>query len=241
MLYQGNCLDVMPAVIPDNSIDLVFTDVPYSLGYSFENDKLSLEEQRLFIEKYVKEFHRVLIDGGTAAIFCSQELLHYMYFVCMKNGFSWQNEIIWYREGGQPPKKKLAIHHEVILVITKGNLHKIFNLDDIRVRSIYADTDKRLNPLGKNPGDVWYVPALFGKKLERIVGSNGKAVHPTQKPKDICIPIIKAYSNEGDIILDAFMGTGTIPYVAKTLNRGFIGIEIDPIYFNFAKNRIEGN
>lgn len=237
-LYLGDCLDVMPK-LKSKSIDLICTDPPYSLKYEFANDSLSHSEQQKFMKQYCKEFVRMLKDYGTLNIFMGQKMTHYLYFVLLDLQFTWQNELIWNRDGGQMPTKKLGICHEIINIWTKGENHKTFNLDEIRMKSKYAETDKRLNPKGKNPGDVWYVPALFGRKKERIVDENGKAIHPTQKPIDIIYPLIKAYSNEDDSILDAFMGSGTTGEVAIKLGRRFIGIEKDEKYFDIACKRLE--
>jgi site-specific DNA-methyltransferase (adenine-specific) len=69
--------------------------------------------------------------------------------------------------------------------------------------------------------------------------SEGKTVHPTQKPVALMEYLIKTYTNEGEIVLDFTMGSGTTGVAAKNLNRGFIGIELDPDYFQVAKKRIE--
>lgn len=236
ILYLGDCLEVMK-IIPDKSIDCVITDPPYSLNYSFENDNLTHNEQFIFMNKYMKEFSRIIKNNGTICIFMEQRLSHYLYFSAIENEFIWQNTIIWNRDGGQMPTKKFGICYEPISIFTKGKEHKTFNLDDLRVKSKYAGTDKRLNIKGKNPGDVWYIPALFGKKIERIVGENGKAAHPTQKPIDIILPLIIAYTNENDLVLDSFMGTNTTGFGCSLLNRKFIGIEKNEKYFEIAKNR----
>ncbi|MFA6911339.1 MAG: DNA methyltransferase [Candidatus Cloacimonadaceae bacterium] len=237
-LIHGDCLEKMKN-IPDNSIDLVLTDPPYSLGYDFENDDLTDSEQASFMEKYVSVFYEKLKHGGVLAIFMKQELSHHLYFIAKNAGFTWQNSIIWNRDGGQMPITKFGICHEPITVFTKGEFPNTFNLDLLRVKSKYADSDKRLNPLGKNPGDVWYVPALFGKKAERIKGIDGKAAHPTQKPIGIVYPFIEAYTKERDTVLDAFMGTGTTGFCSVAMNRNFIGIEKDDKYFEIAEKRIE--
>lgn len=237
-IYHGDCLELMKQ-INDNSIDAIITDPPYSLGYDFDNDNLSYSDQSNFMKQYMREFYRVLKPNGTACIFMSQELTHYLYFAAIENKFTWQNEIVWNRDGGQMPTKKFGICHEIINVYTKGKEHKTFNLDELRVQSKYAKSDKRLNPKGKNPGDVWYVPALFGKKLERLIGNNGKALHPTQKPLDIILPLIIAYTNEDDLILDPFMGSGTTAIGSLSLNRQYIGIDIKEEFVRAANQRIQ--
>ena len=77
------------------------------------------------------------------------------------------------------------------------------------------------------------------KNLWDIPAQRHKTLHPTEKPEILLERIIKIGSNENDLILDPFMGSGTTGIVAKKLKRNFIGIEIDEEYFNIAKNRIE--
>jgi DNA modification methylase len=240
-VFHADCLDFL-LDIPDNSIDLVIIDPPYSLDYEFPNDKLSYKEQGNFMIQYGKLIYSRLKDGGTVCVFMSQEMSHYLYFSFTQKGnhFVWQNEIVWNRDGGQMPTSKFGVCHENILIFTKGNSYKTFNLDELRVKSKYAETDKRLNPKGKNPGDVWYVPALFGKKLERLVDDvTGKALHPTQKPLDVILPLVIAYSNEGDYVLDCFSGSGTTAVACKKLNRNFVGCDKELKYVNAANLLLE--
>jgi len=236
-IIHGDCLEIMKQ-IPDGVIDLVVTDPPYSLGFEIANDDLSYDEQKQFSGKYLIEIFRVMKQNATLCIFSSPEFSHFLYHSIIETGFEWKNDIVWHRDRGHSITKQLAITNEIIIVATKGNIHKTFNLDEIRVKSVYEGKDKRLNPKGKNPGTVWYVPPLIGKKKERIT-KNGKAIHPTQKPEEIILPLIIAYSNENDIILDPFTGLGTIPLIAKEENRRFIGIDISKEYCDLALQRIE--
>ena len=69
--------------------------------------------------------------------------------------------------------------------------------------------------------------------------NKSKKLHPTQKPVDLCEYLIKTYTNENDVVLDNCMGSGTTGVACKHLNRNFVGIELDPNYFQIAKDRIE--
>ena len=85
--------------------------------------------------------------------------------------------------------------------------------------------------------DFWELPLVQGK--ERIRGKDGKALHPTQKPEEMLKRIILASSNEGDIVLDPFLGSGTTAAVAKKYKRDWIGIEKEKRYFMIAENRMK--
>jgi DNA modification methylase len=84
--------------------------------------------------------------------------------------------------------------------------------------------------------DVWQLPLVQGK--ERLKTEDGRTVHPTQKPEELLRRIILASSNEGDLVLDPFLGTGTTAFMAKMLNRNWIGIEKEEKYIEYAEKRI---
>jgi adenine-specific DNA-methyltransferase len=117
----------------------------------------------------------------------------------------------------------------------------VFNLDSVRVPQKYPNKkhykgDKKGelsgNPLGKNPSDVWDIPNVKHNHPE-------KTAHPCQFPQELAGRIVSCFTNEGDTVLDSFMGSGTTGIICKNLNRNFIGIELDENYFNIAKKRIE--
>ena len=112
----------------------------------------------------------------------------------------------------------------------------MFNDKDIRIPSarqlIY--NDKRANPIGKIPDDVWQFSRVCGTFKERI----GK--HPCQMPEDLLGLIIKSSSNEGNLVLDPFGGTGTTATVSKKLKRNFITIEISKEYYEIILKRLNG-
>ena len=85
--------------------------------------------------------------------------------------------------------------------------------------------------------DLWKLPLVQGK--ERLRGDDGRALHPTQKPEEMLKRIILASSQEGDIVLDPFVGSGTTTYVAKKYGRRWIGIEQDKEYVKIAKRRMK--
>jgi len=132
--------------------------------------------------------------------------------------------------------KKFNRAHTHILYFVKDKKQFTFNDKNIRIPSarqlIYKD--KRANPIGKIPDDVWQFSRVCGTFKERI------EKHPCQMPEDLLKLIIKASSNEGDLILDPFGGTGTTAMVAKRLKRNFITMEISEEYYNAILKRLDG-
>lgn len=229
-LLKGDALKLLKD-IGSKSIDLIFADPPYNL--SGENyltcksgkiavcDKGSwdqIENIHEFNSKWVEECIRVLKDDGT--IWISGTLHnHPSIGVILKKLRLWIiNDIIWFKPNAPPliQKNRFVPSTELIWISSKSKKY-YFNYE-------FA---KRLSN-GKQMRNLWIIPA------ERHITS-----HPTEKPERLLERIILIGSKEGDTILDPFMGSGTTGVVAKRLNRNFIGIEIDNVYFELAKKRIE--
>jgi len=237
-VYLGDCLQVLNG-IPDNSIDLIFADPPFNIGikYDIHNDKMSYDEYYQWSEKWIKECYRILKSNGSIYIAIGDEFAAEINIILKRTGFYFRNWIIWYYTFGQNQRKKFNRSHTHILYFTKNKENFIFNDKEIRVPSarqmIY--NDKRSHPLGKVPDDVWQFPRVCGTFKERIGN------HPCQMPENLLELIIKASSNEQDIVLDPFGGTGTTAVVAKKLNRHYITMDISPEYYNIIIKRISGD
>lgn len=150
-----------------------------------------------------------------------------------------RNRIIWTFGHGLNSTNRFSGRHEVILWFTKGN-GKVFNLDVVRVPQKYPGKkyykgphkgEYSGNPLGKNPSDVWDIPNVKANHVE-------KTAHPCQFPVAIPRRLIKALSNPGDVVLDMFLGSGSTAVASILEKRYFIGAEIQPSYFEIAKERI---
>jgi len=237
-VYLGDCIEIMKT-LPDESVDLVFADPPFNIGikYDVHNDNMSYEDYYNWSKEWIKETYRLLKNSGSIYIAIGDEFAGEINIILKQTGFYFRNWIIWYYTFGQNQRKKFNRAHTHILYFTKNREIFTFNDRDIRIPSarqlIYKD--KRANPLGKIPDDVWQFSRVCGTFKERI----GK--HPCQMPEDLLELIIKASSNEGDLVLDPFGGTGTTASVAKRLKRNFITMEISEEYYNLILKRIDGN
>jgi len=236
MVYLGDCVEIMRR-LPDKSVDLIFADPPFNIGikYDVHNDNMPYEEYYKWSEKWIKEAFRLLKDNGTIYVAIGDEFAAEINLILKRTGFNFRNWIIWYYTFGQNQRKKFNRAHTHILYFTKDKANFKFNDKDIRVPSarqlIY--NDKRANPIGKIPDDVWQFSRVCGTFKERI------EKHPCQMPEDLLELVIKASSNEGDLVLDPFGGTGTTAVVAKKLKRNFITIEISKDYHNIILKRLD--
>ena len=246
VLHHGNCLDLLKG-IPDNSIQLIVTSPPYNIGKHYEKKlKLSsyLEQQALVI----KECVRVLSDKGSI---CWQvgnyvedgfivPLDAVLYHVFADLGLKMRNRIIWHFEHGLHCSQRFSGRYETIMWFTKSEDY-VFNLDTVRVPQKYPGKkyfkgpkagQYSCNPLGKNPSDVWIIPNVKSNHIE-------KTEHPCQFPVELIERLILSMTNEGDWVLDPFLGTGTSIIAAIRHKRRAAGAEILAKYAQLSQQRIE--
>ena len=230
----GDCISIMKT-IPSGKIDLIFADPPYNIGIKYDayNDKMPYEEYLEWSEQWLNECARLLSDNGSIYVAINDDYAAELTLIMKKLGLHMRNWIIWYYTFGQAMSKKFSRSHTHILYFTKDKKDFIFNADDIRVESERQRIgDKRANPKGKVPDDVWKISRVAGTFKERLPGL------PTQMPIELLQRVIAASSNLDSIVFDPFCGSGTTPYVAKQMDRKYIATEISPNYCNVARERL---
>ena len=224
---------------------------------TFSDKWNSMEEYLLFMEERLTECKRTLKDTGSIFVHCDRNASHYLKVLLdkifgMKN---FQSEIIWTYKRWSNSKKGLLNNHQVILFYSKTDRFK-FNriyteysettkIDQIlqeRVRDKEGKakykTDENGNVvIGKSKkgvplSDVWEIPYLNPKAKERVG-------YPTQKPVILLEQIIKLVTDEGDIVVDPFAGSGTTLVAAKILNRKYLGMDISSDAVLIAEKRLE--
>lgn len=128
--------------------------------------------------------------------------------------------------------KRVFTHStEFVIWAVKGK-NWIFNYEELKIINPEKQKDGSL----KQMRDVWSMPLIQGK--ERLRNETGRVLHTTQKPEEMLKRIITASSNSGDVVLDPFLGSGTTTYIAKKLNRKWIGIEKEKKYITASQDRI---
>lgn len=236
-VYLGDCFKIMKE-LPSNSVDLVFADPPFNIGIKYDkyNDNLTYEEYYKWSKNWITETYRLLKKAGSIYIAIGDEFASEINIILKRTGFYFRNWIVWYYTFGQNQRKKFNRAHTHILYFTKDKEKFKFNKDTIRIPSarqlVYKD--RRANPQGKIPDDVWEFSRICGTFKERLGG------HPCQMPEALLERIIKTSSDAGDIVLDPFGGTGTTAAVAKKLKRNYITIEISENYYNVIVKRLSG-
>lgn len=246
VVYAGDCLDLLKS-IPDGSIQLVVTSPPYNIGKEYEK-KLHLDEYLQQQAQVIAESVRVLspkgsicwqvgnyVDRGTII-----PLDTILYPIFSRLDLKMRNRIIWHFEHGLHCSRRFSGRYETIIWFTKSENY-VFNLDPVRVPQKYPGKkyfkgpkagQYSCNPLGKNPGDVWIIPNVKSNHVE-------KTEHPCQFPVELIERLVLSLTNEGDWVLDPFLGTGTSVIAAIRHHRRGVGAEIISKYVNLARDRIE--
>jgi adenine-specific DNA-methyltransferase len=225
------------------SVDLVVTSPPYNADkeYASYSDDLSLDAYEEFADRWVGCIPRLLkphgalwLNVGYTKLSDTETLpLSYLYYpLAVRHGLRLIQEVVWHYEGGLPYKRRFAHRTERWMWFVKDPANFTFNLDDVRDPALNRRFDKRNNPLGKNPTDLWYFNRVNNECAE-------KTGHPCQFPEAMIERIIRASSNEGETVLDCFGGSGTTALVAHRTGRKAISIEIDEGYHQIAQERCQ--
>ena len=228
-LYQCDNLELLRS-LPSSYVDLIYCDILYNTGRKFKDydDNLGTpQEAILWYGPRLLEMKRILKFSGSIYLQMDFRLSHYIK-VKMDEIFgidNFINEIIWKYGLGGSGKKSFAKKHDTILFYANSKEY-IFNLQ-------FEDaTSNKMKGQKKKMTDVWDIPNINNMAKERIG-------YDTQKPIEILDNIINASSNEGDIVADFFMGSGTTGEVAIKLRRKFIGCDIGDNACKATKERLE--
>ena len=242
---HGDTEKILP-LLPEGYFDLIIVDPPYNLYKNFHGESFSKMRDGDYLEytrTWLSALYPLLCEGGTIYVCCdwrSSVLIGQV----LPEFFTVQNRITWEREKGRGAERNFKNSHEDIWFATKGDGYK-FNLEKLKVRRKVLAT-YRENGAAKDweltengafrdtcPSNFWDDITVPFWSMEE------NTAHPTQKPEKLIAKLILASTDEGDMILDPFLGSGTTSVVAKKLGRGYVGIEKNATYCSWAEERLE--
>jgi DNA modification methylase len=222
-LYQGDCLDIINNI---EVVDCIITDIPYNI--SKKNNFKTMKDRtgrngidfgewdKGFEEENLIQFIPLIKSGGSFILFHSFEQFGKLKEIFENNGLMLKDKLIWEKTNPMPRNRdrRYISNIEILSWYVKPKNKWTFNRQN-----------------GKYESSVLKYPSESGGGFRRY--------HPTQKNLKMIEYLIKIHTNENDVVLDPFMGSGTTGVACMNLNRRFMGIELDESYFNIAKNRIE--
>lgn len=234
-LILGDCLNIMPK-IENSSVDMILCDLPYGRTQNKWDAVIPFD-------KLWENYNRIIKPNGVIALFADGM---FMADLMVSNRKMWKYNIVWDKvlTSGflNANRQPLRSHEEIVIFYnkqptynpqkvkgkpnhSKGTSQK--NTNNNYGKFEIVDNREELGDM-KHPRSIWTFQKPHPSKM----------VHPTEKPLDCIECLIKTYTNEGDLILDNTMGSGTTCLGAKKLNRHFIGIELEEKYFNIAINKM---
>ena len=250
-IIVSDCFDFIKET-EDGCVDLALLDPPYFLN---KGDWDTFSSEREFFDftfQWIDALLPKLKTGGSLYIFNTPYNSAFILRYLVEKGLSFQNWITWdKRDGFSHTKKKFVPNQETILFFSNGE-PRVFNADEVRVeyesRERMAHAAKKgilkngkrwfPNPKGKLCGDVWHVTSERHKN--KVGGRVQKMGHATPKPLDMIERIICASSEEGDVIFDCFVGSGTTALASKVLGRNFLCADSNKEFVELALDRLSG-
>lgn len=269
IIYCGDNLEVLPKYIPAESVDLIYIDPPFNSSRNYEVFWGEAQEKRSFIDRFgdamsyldwmrprIRELYRVLKPTGSFYYHCDWHASHYVK-VELDRIFAFnnlRNEVIWSYKRYTADSKKFQRLHDTIFFYGKT---EDVTFNDLRIdygeKSGKADSHYKKDEEGRwyrwqkrkdeepykvylsegrRLGDVWELPIINASAKERLG-------YPTQKPLALLDRIIRASSDEGQVVLDAFCGCGTTLEAAAANKRKWIGIDFSPTACRVMVDRLE--
>ncbi len=242
-IIWGEAIETL-ASIENESIDLIFADPPYNIGKKFVDlpDRWESDDSYLnWCYQWLEVCLNKLKNAGTLYVMTATQNMPY-FDIFLRERLTILSRIIWYYDSSSVQARKyFGSLYEPILHCVKNKYNYTFNSDDIviaaktgAIRKLidYRKSVPTVYNSKKVPGNVWEIPRVRYRMDEY-------ENHPTQKPIALLERIIKASSNEGDLVLDPFSGTFTTSYVAQKLNRKSIGVEINEDYVKIGLRRLQ--
>ena len=240
-IYNEDCIVGLQA-LPDECVDLVVTDPPFAIDFKAAKPNYNRTESRVlegynevsaaeyldFSRAWLEPVQRVLKASGSAFIFSGWNNLKDILIALDELGFIVVNHIIWKYQFGVVTKRRFVTSHYHCLFVAKDDSERLFYPDS---RFTQADrTENNGSARYRDMEDVWVINREYWKDDIKT---------PTKLPAELIEKILSYTTLEGHVVLDPFLGSGQVAVVAQQMNRKYLGFEIVPAYFEFAKQRLE--
>ncbi len=242
-IYNMNCIDGM-GLIPKNKIDLIITDPPFAINFLATKANYNRISSRVmqgyneiksvdyydFTYDWIKEAFRILKDTGSMYVFSGWNNLKDILKALDDVGFITINHIIWKYQFGVVTKRKFVTSHYHCLYVCKNDKQRKFYPFSRFEKNSKTPEGRSLHYRDKE--DVWEIKREYWTGDEKT---------PTKLPAELIEKLLYYSSEKKDIVFDPFLGSGQVAVVSKSMNRQYLGFEIVPEYYKFAKKRLDKN
>jgi len=241
--------DIFIAVkyLPEKFVDLLFIDPPYNITKKFNRvafKEMNNNDYETWLDSWLSKL-TILLKKNSSIYICGDWKSSSAIFRVGSKYFQARNRITWEREKGRGAKANWKNCSEDIWFFTNSDEYT-FNVNKVKLRrkvlAPYRDEERNPKDWGQNssgnfrdtfPSNIWNdISIPFWSMPENTE-------HPTQKPEKLLAKLILASTNEGDLVFDPFIGSGTTAVVAKKLGRRYVGVEVDNYYCSLARKRLE--
>ena len=234
-IYNEDCLEGMSRV-PDKSIDMILTDLPYGSTQCKWDVVIPFEE-------LWEQYNRVIKDNGAIVLFGTEPFSSHLRLSNLKH---YKYDWVWDKVRGTGflnAKRQPMRNHELISVFYKKQCtyNPIKTTGHVKKKS-FRGKHHQTDVYGEMKNDYLYESTERYPRSIQVFSTDtqNSSLHPTQKPLALCEYLIETYTNEGDTVLDSCMGSGTTVVACINTNRKFIGFEKDKNYYDIAVKRIKG-
>ena len=239
VIKTGDCLELLKK-IPENSVDVTFADPPFNLRKKYNNyiDRRELQEYLSWCEKWLPEMVRVTKASGSIFVHNIPRWLTY-YAEVLNKVAHFKHWISWDAPTSPMGKSLQPSHYGILYYAKDSNKNKYYEIRHPHKRcrkcgyllKDYGGKKPGLHPFGPLVSDVW-------TDIHRIKHNKYRDEHPCQLPIHLLERVILMTTDEGDVVLDPFVGTGTTAIAAKRLGRKYIGFDIDAKYTKITENKL---
>jgi DNA modification methylase len=233
----GACEDLLGR-IPRGAVRLWFCDPPFNIGFrgygGEHDDRMPADAYLAWTERWLAGVRDATADDGSIYVAIGDEFVAETNLAMKRLGLHFRNWIVWHYTFGENQRGKFGRCKTHILYFAKHPERRVFNADAIRVESArQRNGDKRADPRGKVPDDVWVESRVCGTFHEKLEGGPG-----CQMPRAILDRVILASSDAGDVVGDCFAGNFTTALRAVALGRDFVTIEKSQAFFDAGAKRV---
>jgi len=239
-IIKGDCLELLKK-IPDNSVDMTFADPPFNLKKKYNGYKDSLEFKNYidWCDEWIGEMVRITKPTGSVFVHNIPKWLSY-YVKLLNEHANFKHWIAWYAPTSPMGKSLQPAHYGILFYVKDPKKAKIYEIrmphererKSDYLRKDYGGKKAGLHPFGPLISDIW-------TDIHRIKHNKYRDEHPCQLPVPLLERLILMTTDEGDIVLDPFVGTGTTAVAAKKLGRKYIGFDLDDEYKKISENNLK--